>query len=122
MSGVAPSFGVATAEIRVLRTGVLEVRQNEGSWIADPNEWISANGGATVGDNYEIRFWLPSGPEPTGSAVNAWLPLTVTRTWTSQTSAGFTKDVNGTLQLRVAGTGTIIESGAVRLLAISIGV
>lgn len=46
-------------------------------------EW-SSDKRTGLGDAYECRATLVSGPAPAGDALNTWLPLTVSRSWSQE--------------------------------------
>lgn len=72
------------------------------------NTWLVAG----VVADYEARVTVVSGVTPSGSAVNDWLNLGTTRSWTlSQTSPG-TKESKFTIEVRFA-AGALIDSATV---------
>ena len=77
----------------------------------------SDTGGSYVADaGFEVRFTY-SGDALTGSSdsTGVWLSLASTRTWTLEESGIGTKAGSGTIEIRVASTGTVIASASVTL-------
>lgn len=65
----------------------------------------------------EARLVVNSGTLPTGSALNTWLNLGTTRTWTLTASAGNLRIASCTLSIREASTGTVRDTSTVTFTA-----
>lgn len=86
------------------------VTQSSGTW---------KTGGGT-GANYDVQLIHTSGNVPSGSAVNTWLNLATTRSWSLlETTDGSyaSKALSGYLVIRVAGGGSELSNSAVLMQA-----
>lgn len=79
-----------------------------GSVYTGPSVWVSPQSG-TVGDSYWVRYNAVSGPVPSGSAINTWLPLSINRGWQASGPASVN---SGTLQVATDGAGANIVGSA----------
>jgi hypothetical protein len=65
-------------------------------------------------------FVTGTGDTPDGSAIDTWLALTSTRTWSFNTGGGVANlALNGTYSVRVAASGQVIGGGSFNLTAIA---
>lgn len=106
----ASAIGVATS-----KTAAWSINSNGTYGSAGQNTW---NSSASVGASYEVKATVTSGGLTTGP-TGSWLSLSVNRSWTLTDP---TQDSDGetcafTLQIRQAGTTTVLDSATINLAA-----
>lgn len=79
----------------------------------DLGEWITPTGAA--GNAYEAKMTTISGSLSSGTA-GSWLALGTLRAWTRTSSSG-TQTYSGTLEIRRASDGTVLDSATITLQA-----
>jgi hypothetical protein len=111
VSHVVPG-GSATAGFRIDADGQIYYRQG-GSYIAQYS-WVTPNGNA---GNYECR-WVTGGstPDTTPAASGTWVACTSDRTW-EENAVGTDVIHSFTVELRRAGTSTVLKSVTIGLAA-----
>lgn len=75
------------------------------------------NQGELTESDFDIRLVTISGTVSSGSAVDTWLNLGTTRSWTVTRSAIGSKSFSGTFEIRPAGGGSTIDTAAVSIEA-----
>lgn len=85
------------------------------SYINDPRGWLEPRDGAAA-DSYECFATLNSGTLTSGT-TGSWLALTADRTWTvDQTVVGI-KQAQITVQIRLIGTATVLDTAVITFYA-----
>lgn len=95
------SAGVANAITTSSGTGAIE-------------NWVTPTGAA--GANYETRATVNTGTLSSGT-TGAWTALSSTQTWTVTRSTVGTKNCNITVEIRLASSGTVLDSATIDLSA-----
>lgn len=102
----------ATAAVRLTSDGDADSQLNLGSWV-NQFAWLLVGAGA----DFECRVSMTSGTSFSGSALDTWLGLGSTRSWSlDRSSTGITEGF-ATLELRRAGTSFILASDTITLSA-----
>lgn len=86
--------------------------------IANTGGWTAVNGGAGTwrlagaSSDYDVRLNQTGGSGASGSAVNTWLNLGTTRSWSCATTypPGGVSSSSGTIEIRDASTLTVLAS------------
>lgn len=99
----------ATASILVERGGNLSFGAGNITVGDSAAEWVSPQS-ATVGDDYEARITVNSGVSPTVGSAGVWTPLTSDQTWSVVRVTSGTNTGNWTLEIRDAGTLSVVAS------------
>jgi hypothetical protein len=86
---------------RLSSAGAEQSYEGIGGSFADIDDWLLIGSAA----DYECYMEVLSGDIPTGSAVNTWIGLGTTRTWTLTVSATGTSTFSGRVRIRHAATG-----------------
>lgn len=111
-SSLAPDDAVC--QYRLLSSGS-EQRNYDGSWVT-LGTWLR-EGSAS---DYEVRY-SPTGDTGamSGAAINTWLNAGTSRTWaiTDSTVTGGSESVTGPVELRKAGSATVLASETLTLTA-----
>lgn len=102
--------GTAVAIFNLLNTGV--ANGNGDTFVDYPGEWKTGPDAASL---YEARWTPVSGPTPTGSAVNTWLNLGTSRGWEVSRSAVGLTTIVGTVEIRRASDGVVLDSATITL-------
>lgn len=102
-----------TASIRFQSNG--DIRNHNNVSIG---QWYYPDIAGTPGTAYEIRA-TPAPDTPDGGTMNTWLALSSSRTWSETNSSGTPSDETKvfTIEIRAAGSGTVIDSATVTLSA-----
>ena len=89
MSSFCSNAGAVNAGVRFNNDGTVDVEDNCGGFSFDQN-FLSVGGFAGAADDFEILLTVNSFSGPTGGdAIDTFLPLTSTRTWTWDDFATF---------------------------------
>lgn len=75
------------------------------------------NVAAAVGDYDVHASVLPGGANPTGSALNSWLNLASSQSWTLQQGTNGIKTCSLFVQIRKASSGTVLDSAMITMEA-----
>lgn len=120
----AVATGFAKSKISALSTGVLEGEKTEISTVTTTtygSEWASDQP-STAGSDYEVLATQVSGDAISGT-MGSWLSLSADRSWSisASASAGSLLNRSGVvrLQIRKAGTTTVLATGDITLSAFS---
>lgn len=110
-SAISP--GDAIAAWRIVSTGQ-EQRGINGSF-ATMGTWLVSG----LNSDFEVMMSMNSGDAFTGNSLDTWLVCSTTRTWSLiESTDGFaSKSGNGTLSIRLASSGTVLDSAVVVLTA-----
>jgi hypothetical protein len=109
-SATAVDFGAPqTASYTIKSDGtIIDNSGTTGTW----------NGSTTAGSGYEVKATVTSGSLTSGT-TGSWLSLSSNRSWskTDSTAGGSSADAAFTLQIRAAGTTTVLDSATITLSA-----
>lgn len=104
----------AVASYSALSNGTVTTNTGAGAVLLGTWRLVGASA------DYEIRY-SPTGDTGslTGAAINSWLGLGTTRTWTLTDSgpAGGPLSVSGLMEIRLASSGTVLSSATVSMSA-----
>jgi hypothetical protein len=114
--------GIADTDVSVIANGASQTAtytiKSDGTITTSDGGSATWNSSTTVGSSYEVKATLTSGSLTTGT-TGSWLALSSNRSWSkTDTTAG-----NGgvaaafTLQIRAAGTTTVLDSATITLEA-----
>jgi hypothetical protein len=91
--------------------------KSDGTIIDNSGTTGTWNSSSTVGSGYEVKATVTSG-SPTSGTTGSWLSLSSNRSWTKAvTTVGSNASAAFTLQIRAAGTTTILDSATITLFA-----
>jgi hypothetical protein len=107
------SPGVATARYQLRATGHLFANTGGGNLLGDKGDWVLPNLSAP---KYECFATLNSGVLSSGS-TGVWLALTADANWTVSMNAVGIGTAQITVQIRLAGTTTVLATAVVTLTA-----
>jgi hypothetical protein len=101
--------GGATAGYRLNSSGAAQ-KSTGGAYSDITNQWLLTG---AAGD-YECKFAEVIGTVSTGT-VDTWLACSSTRTWTVTASLGTEKECRGTISIRDAVTGDVLDTATISL-------
>lgn len=111
-SDIVSSPGVAAVSYSFTSSGV--ETGISGSTTTFTNQAVTPSSHANL---YEVRLVTGSGTTPTGSALDTWLGLTAAPSWGLARSVNGSVSFTGTIEIRLIGGSTTIDSAAVSLYA-----
>ena len=107
-----PLSGTATAGFELNASGDVRTLQNTAYF--DEGDWITPK--SSAGNAYEARAVRTAGVNPSGTALNTWVPLGTTRLWSLASSTpGAFVTTTFTVDIRNASTQTILATTSVTL-------
>ena len=134
MPGSGVIAGVATANVMISNATLVNTRigtaatakyelQSDGDIIGngvagggdvDIGDWVEPR--AAAGGDYECKVTINSGSLTTGTS-GSWLALSSTRTWTIVQGVLGSSNVNFTVEIRLVGSTTTLDSATIDLTA-----
>lgn len=101
-------FSSANVSYALLTTG--EEQKGEGGPLATFNTWLLIGDGG----DYEIRY-NATGTTPAGDAINTWLSLSSSRSWSLSQSGVGDKATTGSLSIRLAANQVVLDGATLNL-------
>lgn len=122
-SGGGTFNGIADMTVSVVDYGAPQTAtytiKSDGSITGSDGQSDTWNSSSSVGSGYEVKAILDSGSSLTSGTTGSWLALSSNRSWSKTDSTAGTGDVSAgfTLQIRAAGTTTVLDTAAIGLIA-----